>query len=186
MVAILLANGFETVEALAPADVLTRAGADVMLVSLDGQEVVSAQDVTVQPPISILDIDADVLDMLVLPGGGVGTENLKASKAVRALVLDCAKKNIPIGAICAAPTLLGGLGLLKGRRAVCFPAMKDELVAAGAGYAEGEGVVRDGQFITGRAAGSSLDFGLVLAEVLFGREKAEAVCAQLYYTPSAF
>ena len=98
---------------------------------------------------------------------------IKASPAALKLVETVHSQGVPVAAICAAPTVLGQLGLLQGRQAVCYPGMEDGLT--GASVPAGERVVVDGTVITGQAAGSSLDFGLTLIETLLGRDKAEEV-----------
>ena len=178
MVYIFLAPGFEEVEALAPADLLRRAGIETALVSITGGPVPGSHNITVTADVTLEDVDLDRADMLVLPGGGPGYKNLGKDPRVEALVREAAKRDVWVAAICAAPTLLGGWGLLEGRRAVCYPGMEDGL--AGADVQAASGVVRDGRIITGKAAGSAIGFGLALVVALAGPERAaqvrEAIC----------
>jgi protein deglycase len=110
--------------------------------------------------------------MLVLPGGMPGSKNLDEHQGLKNKLLEAAGKNIWIGAICAAPMVLGHLGLLKNKKATCYPGTEPELL--GASFT-GKSVETDGNIITGRGAGVSIQFGLKLAEILVGREKAEDV-----------
>ncbi|MCI8422962.1 MAG: DJ-1/PfpI family protein [Lawsonibacter sp.] len=179
MVYILLAPGFEEAEALVPADLLRRAGLDVVLVGVEGALVPGGHQITVQTDCCLDQISLDQAEMVILPGGGVGVSKLGENSAVEALVRQTAARGIPLAAICAAPTLLGRWGLLKGRRAVCYPGMEDGLTEAQA--LREESVVRDGAFFTGRAAGSAFDFGLLLVEALAGPEKAREVQKAVVY-----
>ena len=181
MVYVFLADGFEDIEALAPVDILRRAAADVRIVGVTGRAVTSSNGVTVQAGCGLDAVTLDGCDMLVLPGGGKGTENLKASPRVIELVRQAHERGITIAAICAAPAILAELGLLKGRKAVCYPSMTDELAKNGADVREAEQVVIDGNIITAKAAGASIDFGLELAAALKGREASEKVQNAIYY-----
>lgn len=173
MVYILLAPGFEEIEALAPADLLRRAGIETALTALEGDCVAGGHDLEVKADLSLEQVDLDKADMIVLPGGGMGVENLGRDARVEALVRAAAEKGVWLSAICAAPSLLSKWGLLDGKRAVCYPTWSDRLT--GARFQEGELLAVDGRFITGQAAGSALDFGLKLVEALAGPEKAEEV-----------
>lgn len=179
MVYILLAPGFEEAEALVPADLLRRAGIEVALTALEGEQITGSHQITVKADLSLDQVDLDRADMVVLPGGGVGVQNLGRSAAVEALVREAAARGIPLAAICAAPTLLGRWGLLEGKRAVCYPGMEDGL--AGATVCRESGVAEDVKLVTGRAAGSAVDFGLKLVEVLSGEDKAREVRHAVYY-----
>ena len=179
MVYILLAPGFEEAEALVPADLLRRAGIEVALTALEGEEVTGGHQITETADLSLEQADLDRADMVVLPGGGVGVQNLGRSAAVEALVRETAARGIPLAAICAAPTLLGRWGLLEGKRAVCYPGMEDGLT--GATVCRDSGAVEDRKLVTGRAAGSAFDFGLKLVEVLSGADKAREVRHAVHY-----
>jgi len=179
MVYILLAPGFEEAEALVPADLLRRAGIDTALTALEGAAVTGSHGITVQADRTLDQLDLDRAEMLVLPGGGKGVENLGQSSAVEDLVREARNRDIPLAAICAAPTLLGRWGMLEGKKAVCYPGMEDRLT--GAVVERASGVVEDGKLITSRAAGSAFDFGLTLVRVLAGAEKAEEVRRAVHY-----
>ncbi len=173
MVYILLAPGFEEAEALVPADLLRRAGLSVALTAVENRQVTGSHNITVLADVELAQVNLSQASMIVLPGGTQGVQNLAAHPAVASLIQEAVDRQIPLGAICAAPTLLGSMGLLQGKRAVCYPGLEDRL--GGAQVPEGERVVQDGQFITGQAAGSSIPFGLALVERLAGPEKAQEV-----------
>ncbi len=179
MVYILLAPGFEEAEALVPADLLRRAGIEVALVGVSGLEAPGSHRVTVKADLPLSRVSLDDAEMVVLPGGGPGYQNLGREPKVEALVRQAAEKGLWVAAICAAPTLLGRWGLLEGKNAVCYPGMEDGLT--GAAPRMEQGVVVDGKIITGRAAGSAFDFGLALVERLRGPEKAREVRGGVYY-----
>lgn len=169
MIDIFLAEGFEEVEALTPCDMLRRAGLDVRLIGVDGRQVVGAHGIRVLCDISDSEAHVEQQQMLVLPGGVPGTPNLEKSPTVQRFIDTAAKNGAFIAAICAAPSILGHKGLLEGKRATCYPGYEDSL--QGALYT-GEAVERDGNFITARGMGVSLEFALCLVEALCGAEKA--------------
>lgn len=179
MVYILLAPGFEEAEALVPADLLRRADIETALVTITGKPVPGSHGITVTADMSLEDVDLSKADMVVLPGGGLGYQNLGKEPRVERLVRQAAERELWVAAICAAPTLLGKWGLLTGKDAVCYPGMEEGLTGAQARMASG--VVTDGKVITGRAAGSAFDFGLALVEALEGKEAAEQVSRGIYY-----
>ncbi len=173
MVYIFLANGFETIEALAPVDILKRAGVEAVTVGVGGKVIVSAQNIPVTADITADKISLDdSLDMIVLPGGMPGTLNLEADSSVQAAIDCCVKNDKYIGAICAAPSILGHKGLLDGKEAICYPGFEKDLTGA---VISEKYVVQDGKIITARGAGVCVDFGLKLAEVLTSVEKAQSV-----------
>lgn len=174
-----MAPGFEEVEALAPADLLRRAGIETALVSLDGAPVPGSHSITVTADITLDEVDLDKADMVVLPGGGPGYKNLGKDPRVEELVRKAVKRDLWVAAICAAPTLLGKWGLLEGKQAVCYPGMEEGLV--GAVPPKLGNVARDGRIITGRAAGDAYDFAAELIEVLLDRAAADRVLEAICY-----
>ena len=176
MVYICLANGFEEIEALAPADILRRAGVEVKLAARGGSAT-GSHGITVAADCDIADMDAENAELVVLPGGLPGAHNLFADPAVQALP-KAAEKGVRIAAICAAPYILGRLGLLEGKKAVCYPGFEDEL--RGATVVKDAAVVTDGLITTGRGAGAALDFGFELAALLKGDETAAKLRAGMY------
>ena len=170
MVYVFLADGFEDIEALAPIDILRRANVDVKTVGVTGKEVTSSHGVTVKADISVSDIKLDSdLELIVLPGGMPGTLNLEASVGAQKAIDFCAANDKYIAAICAAPSILGHKGLLKGKKATCFPGFEKDLVGADACSGL---VVIDGKFITGKGPGACIEFGLKLAEILVSADAA--------------
>lgn len=178
MVYILLAPGFEEAEALVPADLLRRANIETALVSLDGAPVPGSHGITVAADVTLDKLDRSKADMVVLPGGP-GHKKLGEDSRVERLVRETADQGRWVAAICAAPTLLGGWGLLKGKDAVCYPGMESGLASARTKM--DQSVVVDGKIITGRAAGSAFDFGLTLVEVLAGKEAADKIRGGIHY-----
>lgn len=172
MIYVFLADGFEETEALAPVDILRRCDLEVCTVGVGGEYITGSHNITVKADITEKEVTTDSIDAVVLPGGMPGTLNLEASAVVKACVSYCAQNNLPICAICAAPSILGHMGLLKGRRATCFPGFESQLEGA---QVSGELAVIDGNIITGKGAGAAIEFGLQIAAVLAGKEKSEAV-----------
>lgn len=156
-----LANGFEDIEALAPVDILRRGGVEVVTVSITGSEfVTSAHGVSVKADATFEAAgDFSDADLLLLPGGMPGAKNLNEHEGVRQALLRQHEAGRRIGAICAAPLVLGGLGLLKGRRATCYPGFEETLT--GAEYTA-ELVTVDGNITTGRGPAAALPYGYKL------------------------
>ena len=174
MVYLFLAEGFEEVEALTPVDFMRRAGIEVTTVGVGGEYITGAHGITVKADVCDSDVsanDADI-EMVVLPGGMPGTLNLKASAKVNEFIDRAYDKGAFIGAICAAPSILGEKGLLKGKMAVCYPGFEDKLLGATVFQA---GVICDGNIITANAAGAAVDFAAQLIAALKGDEAADAV-----------
>lgn len=181
MIYLFLADGFETVEALCPLDLLRRAGADVKTVGVTGKTVTSRQGVPVTADLVTYEISIDDHpEMIILPGGLPGADNLHANATVDQVIKICAARGAYIAAICAAPYLLGLRGVLDGKKATCFPEKTFIDRLEGAKYSDC-GVVRDGNVITARAMGSSTEFGLELIKVLFSEEKANEIAASVYF-----
>lgn len=179
MVSILLGNGFEEAEALVPADLLRRAGVDVVLTALDGCEVTGSHGITVRADRALSQVDAKDVELVFLPGGLEGVRSISACPQALELIRTVYTAGRYVAAICAAPTLLASLGLLDGKRAVCYPGMEDQM--KGALVQKGSPVVVDGTVITGEAAGSAFPFGLKLVELLKGSNTAETVKAAIHY-----
>ncbi len=176
MVYLFLANGFEEIEAITPLDILRRAGADVttVAVSTPSLEVEGAHKIVVRADIMLSDACIDDAEMIILPGGSKGTEELKASEKLREFIKEASLREIYIAAICAAPTILGEMGLLKKRRATCYPALAGELIGQGAKY-KADKVVTDAHFITSEGAGTAADFGFMLTDKLFSKRETDAL-----------
>ena len=169
MIYVCLADGFEETEAITPIDLLRRAGAQVTVVGVTGKTVAGSHGIPEVADEEIGAITGEDAEMVVLPGGMPGTLNLENSPAVQALIDTAVKKGAFLGAICAAPSILGHKNLLQGRTAVCFPGFEKDLHGAVMGEEE---TVCDGTIITSRGAGSAVSFGPKLVEALYGAEKA--------------
>jgi len=192
MIYVFLADGFEEVEAVAPIDMLRRAGLRVAAVKIkstqnnnnDGAEIIStgSHDIKIGADLHEDDIftggDVD-LSMIVLPGGAAGVENLYNSSQVKKIINYCVEKNIPIGAICAAPSILARMGHLKNIKATAHPMFRHYLADGGAVLEETQKVVTDGIFTTAAGAGVSLEFGLELVRVLKGEAEAKKIAEQI-------
>ena len=161
MIYILLADGFEEVEALGCCDILRRAEIKTYLASIEGDYVEGSHRMTVKADMLAKNIDFERVEGIVLPGGMPGTLNLQKNETVLKLIDYCVKNNKLIGAICAAPMILGDLGLLKGKKATCFPGFEDNLTGA---ELSSDFVVTDGNIITGKGAGAALMFGAAIAD----------------------
>ena len=174
-VAIMLADGFEEVEALAVADVLYRAGVRSDLISVtDARHVTGSHGIRVVADLMLEDVDLSTYTVLFLPGGMPGTLNLKATPAIQTEVLRRSDESQPIAAICAAPSILAELGVLDGRHATANPAFIKAIASGGAIVHENP-VVADEFIMTSRGAGTALELGLELVRQLLGDEAAEEV-----------
>ena len=163
-----LATGFEDIEALAPLDIIRRAGLEIKTVSItDEKTVYSAHGVGVVADAVLADVDLTDADMFVLPGGLPGSVHLDKCEPLRQAIMNHYKAGKPLAAICAAPMVYGRLGILKGVKATCYPGVQEKL--DGAQYT-GEIVTKDGQFITGRGPAAAMEFGYVIAEHFLGDE----------------
>jgi 4-methyl-5(b-hydroxyethyl)-thiazole monophosphate biosynthesis len=171
MIYLFLEDRFEEVEALAPIDILRRAGADLKTVGESGRVVTGAHGVSVTADLLESDVSFENMDMVILPGGP-GTSNHEKSSVVRESLLYCEKNNKLIGAICAAPSVLGHLGILRGKKAVCFPGYEAEL--EGAAVLQ-EPVCVSQNVITARGAGVAIEFALALTATVFGDKKSEEI-----------
>ena len=168
-----LADGFELVEAMTPVDMLRRARADIKTVSItDKKEVTASNGVTVTADITISEMSDILPDMVILPGGMPGASNLRACKQVCDLAITCNDKEIPIGAICAAPYVLGELEILDGKKAICYPGFEDKLIGA---EISDKSCVRDGHIVTAAGMGAALAFSSELVALLYGKDKAEEI-----------
>ena len=178
-VSIFLAEGFEEVEALTPADLLRRAGAEVTLVSIgDKKEVAGSHGIVITADHLFAEMDFTEMDLLVLPGGMPGTLNLKAYEPLLELLKEHHAKDRRLAAICAAPTVLGHAGLLNGKKATCYPGCEDGLTGA---ICETAPVVTDGVITTSRGVGTAIPFALSLIAQLYGQEKADEIAKSIVY-----
>ncbi|MGI5893602.1 MAG: DJ-1 family glyoxalase III [Candidatus Merdivicinus sp.] len=178
MIYVFLANGFEEVEALTPIDFLRRCELDVRTVGVNGEVAIGSHRIPVGCDLTVDEIDITKADAVILPGGMPGTLNLEASPVVKEAVLWCRDHDKWIGAICAAPSVLGHLGVLEGKKATCFPGFEQEL--KGAEHLT-DPVVRDGKIITSRGAGTASQFAFALIEALCSPEQAARMKASVQW-----
>ncbi|NCE64844.1 DJ-1/PfpI family protein [Pseudoflavonifractor sp. 524-17] len=179
MIFILLGQGFEEAEALVPADLLRRAGLEVLLVGVDSLQVTGGHGITVLADCLLRDVSADQADMVVLPGGLGGVYAIQSSLPAQSLIQGAYDRGIYLAAICAAPTILANLGILDRKGAVCYPGMEEEMGSAV--VEKGTPVVHSGHIVTAEAAGSVFEFGLKLVEVLQGAQAAQEVRDAIHF-----
>lgn len=179
MLYLYLAEGFEEVEALGTLDVLRRAGVEVRTVGVTGKTVTGSHGVPVTADLTAEEAVLDsALEGVILPGGMPGTKNLEASETVREALAYCDEKGLLLTAICAAPSVLGHLGYLKGRKATCFPGYEPDLLGA---EPTGTPTMEDGNVITGKGAGAALLFGERIAARFVGDEAARDILRKMQY-----
>lgn len=180
MVYILLGTGFEEMEAVAPGDLLRRAGVEVRYAALEGTAVTGSHGIRVQADCGLSEICMEEAEMIVLPGGLRGVKSLLACEEALTLVRGAWKAGKYVAAICAAPTVLAKLGIVEDQPAVCYPGMEDQMGNASIRDAS---AVTSGKLITGRSAGAALDFSLALITALKGPEAAKKVAQGIVYRP---
>ncbi len=178
-IGMMVANGYEEVEMLTVVDLLRRAGMTCDIISVSGEkELTSSHKVTVIADLLYEEADFDSYDALAIPGGMPGTTNLGAHAGVCEQLKKAYADGRMIAAICAAPTVFGKLGLLEGKKAICYPGMEDQLTGAEVTY---EPAVRDGNIITSRGMGTAIDFGLAIIAYYEGEEAAAALAEKIVY-----
>lgn len=174
---VFLANGFEEMEALGTVDILRRGGIEVTTVSITSDPVViGAHHIPVTADTTLDNAILNDVDALILPGGMPGASNLNNSEAVKEALLGQYREGRIVAAICAAPMVLGGLGLLKGRNATCYPGFEPKLIGANV---TGEAVEVSDNVITGKGPGLVMNFGLALVAAIKNDAVAEEVAAGL-------
>ncbi len=177
MVYVFLANGLEEIEALTPVDILRRGGVDVVTVGIGGKTITGSHHISICADIADSEFPGTAeAEGVVLPGGMPGTLNLEASPIVCEAAKACAADGKIVGAICAAPSVLGHLGLLQGKKAVCYPSFEGELKGS---VPTDDFVCTDGNIITAKGMGVSVDFGLALLSALRGEAVAAKVKASI-------
>ena len=181
-IAVFIADGTEEVEAITPVDLLRRAKIDCDVVSvMESNTVTASRGIVITADKNIKDIDFADYDMLVLPGGIKGTENLGSTAALTDAVVDFARNGKAVAAICAAPTIFSGLGLLKGVPATCNPSFFDKLETDGALLDRDSVVVRSDNIITSQAMGTSVPFGLEIVKYFAGEEVASSLKSNIRF-----
>lgn len=177
MVYLLLGTGFEETEAIAPLDLLRRAGVQVLTVGVNGKTVYGGHQIGVEADITLAEMDLTDMEMIILPGGLGGVASARASKEVMEALRFAWENGKFVAAICAGPTVLADLGITDGRMATCYPGCETGMGKAN--MLEGKAVVRDGNLITGTSAGCAIPFGLALIEALKGEQAAKTVAEQI-------
>ena len=179
MIYVFLATGFEDIEALAPVDIMRRAGLEVQTVSITGERIVeSAHGVGIVADLLLPDVDFSEAEMLVLPGGLPGSTNLDACHPLTAAIKRHFEAGGPIAAICAAPLVFGHLGVLQGRRATCYPGVETEL--KGATYTAAI-VEQDENIITGKGPGAAFEFGYTIVDFFLGEGASQPLRQGMIY-----
>lgn len=177
MVYMLLGTGFEETEAIAPLDLLRRAGVEVATVGVTGKIVYGSHNIGIEADILIREMDLSNLDMIILPGGLGGVASARASQSALDALKFAWENGKFVAAICAGPTVLADLGITDGKHATCFPGCESGMGSAI--LADGAAAVRDGNLITGTSAGCAIPFGLKLIEALKGPEEADRIAKQI-------
>lgn len=176
--AIFLAEGFEENEGLIVVDILRRAGIQIDMVSVTGElTVTSSHKVKIVADVLFEDWNEDV-DFMILPGGMPGTKNLRAHKGLCDKLLSHYEKGGCLAAVCAAPSVLGQLGLLKGKKAVCYPGFEEQLLDADVVFEE---VAVDGNVITSRGLGTTIPFALAILEKMTDKTTADEIKAKIIF-----
>ncbi|MEO6711209.1 MAG: DJ-1 family glyoxalase III [Planctomycetota bacterium] len=170
-VLVLLADGFEEIEAVTVIDVLRRAGAEVVVAGLAAERVRGAHGIEVRADTVLDQVESAKIDMLVLPGGQPGARNLEADARVLDLVRELTARERTVAAICAAPSVLAAAGVLEGRRVTSHPSVRARL--ASATVERDQSVVRSGSIVTSQGVGTALEFALELAAECSSRDKAD-------------
>ena len=178
MVYVLLAEGFEEIEAIAPVDLLRRVDIGVQTVSLSKELIVKGgHDICIKADITIGQVDLTDMEILVLPGGLGGVSSIANNPQAMELILKAWNAEKKLAAICAAPTILAKLDIIKGLSLVCHPSVGNEIIKAGGRLLHNKQIAVDGNLITGKAAGSSIEFALELITILRDRDTA----GQIYH-----
>ena len=177
MVYMLLGTGFEETEAIAPLDLLRRAGVQVLTVGINGKTVYGGHGIGIEADITLEEMDLTALEMIIIPGGLGGVASVSASKEALDALRFAFQNDKYVAAICAGPTILAKLGITDGKQATCYPGCEEQMGSAK--MLEGQAAVRDGNVITGTSAGCAIAFGLELVAALKGQETADNIRNQI-------
>ena len=177
MVYMLLGTGFEETEAIAPLDLLRRAGVDILTVGVTGKTVYGSHKIGVEADITMDEMDLTDLEMIILPGGLGGVASARASRPALDALEFAWKNDKFVAAICAGPTVLADLGITDGKNATCYPGCESGMGSAH--MVPDAACIRDGKLITGTSAGCAIPFGLALVEALKGKEVADTIARQI-------
>lgn len=175
-VAIFIGDGSEPIEVVAPADALRRGGVDVHIVSvMSSPEVKMAHGITIAADALIDQVDMDAYDMLIVPGGNGGVENLGRNQKLADALISFINQGKQVSSICAGPTILAKLHLLDGFKATCYPGCQTDFPEGS--YVAGPTVVTDNNLITASGPGVALDFGIAMLRALEGDQVADSVAS---------
>lgn len=177
MVYMLLGTGFEETEAVAPLDLLRRAGVEVLTVGITGKTVTGGHGIRIEADIQIGEMDLTNMEMIILPGGLGGVASARASREAMDALRFAWENGKFVAAICAGPTVLADLGITDGKNATCYPGCEEGMGSAN--MIPGASYVRDGKLITGTSAGCAIPFGLALVEALKGEATAKTIAQQI-------
>ncbi len=177
MVYMLLGTGFEETEAVAPLDLLRRAGVEIQTVGVTGKVVYGSHKIGIEADITIDQMDLTALEMIILPGGLGGVASARASKEALEALRFAWENGKYVAAICAGPTVLADLGITDGKKATCFPGCEEQMGSAI--MADNAAAVTDGKLITGTSAGCAIPFGLALITALKGKDEADRIAKQI-------
>ena len=173
MIYVLLADGFEEIEALCPVDIMRRAGLTVTTVGIGKKEIIGSHGIGVIADTVDSELTFEDIELIFLPGGMPGTKNLDASQTVHKAIDLAIEQNAYITTICAAPMILGKRGLLNGKKAVCYPSFEEYLI--GATVPNDKKVIVDEKIITAKGMGVSHELGLTIVALLCGKEKSDEI-----------
>ncbi len=177
MVYVLLGNGFEETEAIAPIDLLRRANIPTLTVGLEERLVRGGHNIAVEADITVGQMDLTDMDMIVLPGGLGGVASIRGCQAALDAISFAWNNGKFVAAICAGPTVLADLGITDGKNATCYPGCESGM--GNANMLPGQACVRDGNLITGTSAGCAVSFGLMLISALKGPEESARIAQQI-------
>jgi len=177
MVYMLLGTGFEETEAIAPLDLLRRAGVEIMTVGVNGKIIYGSHNIGIEADIELHEMDLTSLDMIILPGGLGGVTSVRASEGAMNALKFAWDNGRFVAAICAGPTVLADLGITSGKKATCFPGCEGGM--GDACMISDAAAVTDGRLITGTSAGCAIPFGLELIKALKGAQEAERIGKQI-------
>ena len=177
MVYMLLGTGFEETEAIAPLDLLRRAGIEVLTVGVNGKTIYGGHNIGIEADITLPEMDLTDLDMIILPGGLGGVASVRASKEAMDALQFAWENGKFVAAICAGPTVLADLGITSGKKATCYPGCETGM--GDAIMQDNTPFVRDGNLITGTSAGCAIAFGLALIAAMKGQQAADTIAQQI-------
>lgn len=172
MIYVFLANGFEELEAIAPVDILKRSRIPLKTVGVGGKVISGSLGIEITADITIEEVKKEDIEGIILPGGMPGTDNLYANEKIHDIVNYCAERNILIAAICAAPSILGKMGILENKFACCYPGFEESLKGA---KISDSLVCSDKNIITAKGPGAATEFGFKILEYLKNDKAAEVV-----------